>query len=335
MKKPILICGEAFGEHEERKGQAFVGPSGGLLNSFLSANGISRSDCYITNVFNFRPPGNKLYSLCGPKSEAVKGLPSIAAGKYISRKYQPELDRLYDEIRSINPNLIIALGGTATWATLRDPRIKKLRGAPAVGCTGHKVLPTYHPAAVLREYKLRPIVFADFKKAARESAFPDVRRPDRTFLLHPTLNDLAEFERQHILPAEILSVDIETWSRQITCIGFATSPSSALVIPFVWHGTKDGNYWRNIEDELKAWAYVHRWLNLGKKIIGQNFLYDARYLWDRYGIPINQIAGDTMLIHHAQQPEMEKSLGFLGSIHTSEPSWKFMRTDINTLKKED
>ena len=330
-----MIVGEAFGAHEERKGQPFVGPSGGLLNAFLSANGISRSDCYITNVFNFRPIANNIKSLCGSKDRSIPGMPMLMTGKYVDRKYKPELDRLYDEIRTINPNVIVALGGTATWATLRDHRIKKLRGAPAVGVTGHKVLPTYHPAAVLREYKLRPIVFADFKKAAREAAFPDVRRPNRTLLLHPTLDDLREFERQHIMPAEVLSVDIETWSRQITCIGFATSPNTALVIPFVWHGTKDGNYWSNIEQELEAWAYVRRWLNLGKKIIGQNFLYDARYLWDRYGIPIRTIAGDTMLIHHAQQPEMEKSLGFLGSIHTNEPSWKFMRSDIKTLKKED
>jgi len=42
-----------------------------------------------------------------------------------------------------------------------------------------------------------------------------------------------------------------------------------------------------------------------------------------------------MLLHHAMQPEMEKGLGFLGSLYTNEPSWKFMRTDHDNLKKGD
>lgn len=330
----IVIVGEAFGETEERRGLPFVGPSGGLLNSFLAAHGLERKDCYITNVFNLRPTGNQILTLCGSKAEGIPGYPALQKSKYVLRQYQPEVERLYSEINSINPNVVVALGGTACWALLKSSQIKKLRGAPLVGLTGHKVLPTYHPAAVLREYKLRPIVFSDFKKVARESQFPEVRRPERELWLRPTLQDLATFDR-FILAADKLSVDIETWDRQITCIGFAPGPDRALVIPFVWHGSKDGNYWQSLEDELVAWQYVRRWLQLGKPIIGQNFLYDCNYLWSKYGIPVYHVADDTMLLHHAMQPEMEKSLGFLGSIYTDEPSWKFMRSSADTLKKED
>lgn len=344
MSPKVVIVGEAWGEKEEELGRPFVGPSGGLLDSFLSAHGIRRSDCYITNCFNFRPNRNPIQtsSIAGPKSEGIPGFPSFGKGKYVRTEFKPELDRLYSEIKNINPNLIVALGGVACWALLHDSRIKKLRGSPKMGVTGHKVFPTYHPAAVLREFKLRPVVFADFKKIREEILFPDIHRPVREFWLYPTINDLAAFE-PHILSTHKLSVDIETWNRQITCIGFAPSLSLALVIPFVYHGSKDGNYWRTFAEEKAAWTYVRKWLALGIPLVGQNFNYDLNYLWSKYGMAIREpgpehnlpLVNDTMLLHHAIQPEMEKSLAFLSSIYTTEPQHKFMRKHNETLKKED
>lgn len=338
----ILIVGEAWGQREAIKGQPFVGPSGAMLNAFLSSAGLDRRDVYLTNVFNFQPPGNNLKMLTGPRSEGISNMPAIESGKYIRREYAGELARLSNEIIANDPNVIAALGGTACWALLHNRKIRSLRGAPieTVGIVRpdgrpYKVLPTYHPAAVLREYKLRPIVFADFKKVARESAFPEVRRPQRTFWLCPTIVDLLEFERRYIRPAESLSVDIETKQRTITCIGFAPNESVAIVIPFYSRGAPDGNYWKTHAEEVQAWKIVRRWLSFGKACYGQNFLYDANYLWAKNGIPVRHVADDTMLMAHAQQPEMEKSLGFLGSIHTDEPAWKFMRSQAETLKKED
>jgi len=335
MTARIMIVGEAWGRHEAEKGRPFVGPSGGLLNVLLSANNVERRDCYLTNVFNFQPVANKLESLCGPKAQGIPTMPALLKGKFVLNKYKHELDRLYNEINSVNPNVILACGGTACWALLKDSGIKKLRGAPIESpITGHKVLPTWHPAAVLREYKLRPIIFADIKKAIAEAAYPEVVRPKREFWLRPSYLDLLNFE-PHILAASRVGVDIETWQEKITCIGFATSTDRAIVIPFIWHGSKDGNYWPTLDEELKAWAIVRKWLALPSIKVGQNFKYDMDYLWSRYGIAIGGEVEDTMLTHHAMQPEMEKGLGFLGSIYTNEPSWKMMRTDIKTLKKED
>lgn len=212
-----------------------------------------------------------------------------------------------------------------------------------MGLTDHKVFPTYHPAAVLREYKLRPIVFSDFGKIRKESEYREIRRPQREFWLYPTLADLAAFE-PHILRAQKLSVDIETWNRQITCIGFGPSPQLALVIPFVCHSRPGCNYWPSFEEERAAWDYVRKWMGLGIPLVGQNFTYDLNYLWSKYGIRINKPAvnqgynlppiNDTMLTHHAMQPEMEKSLALLSSLYTDEPQHKFMRKK-DTLKKED
>jgi hypothetical protein len=85
-----------------------------------------------------------------------------------------------------------------------------------------------------------------------------------------------------------LSVDIETWNRQITCVGFAPSIDRALVIPFVTRAHKDGNYWRTLSEELTAWSYVRKWLGAGIPVVGQNFNYDLSYLWRRYGIALRR-----------------------------------------------
>jgi uracil-DNA glycosylase len=333
VKTKVVIVGEAWGVKEAEKGRPFVGPSGALLDGFLSAQGMTRKECYLTNVFNFHPLGNDLKNISGPREDGIPGMPRLDKG-YISNEFAGEIKRLYAEINGLNPNLVVALGSTACWALLHDSRIKKLRGFSTTGITGHKVFPTYHPAAVLREFKLRPIVFSDFAKIAREKEYAEIRRPVRELWLQPTIPDLLQFDR-YVRECTYLSVDIETWAGQITCVGFAPSADRAIVIPFVWRGTKDGNYWPDLATEMRAWNMVRRWLNMGKKIVGQNFLYDANYLWRIYGLLVNQIYADTMLTHHAMQPEMEKGLGFLGSIYTDEPSWKFMRQQNETLKKED
>ena len=329
MKYKMALVGEAWGEKEEDQGLPFVGPTGWLLTQLLSQVGLARDELFITNVFNLRPqPNNDVTNLCGPARDGIPGLPALQKGKFVRAEYAKELDRLYNEIDKINPNIIVALGATAAWAFLHTSGIKAIRGAvaktaPAVTqrlCRSYKVLPTYHPSAVSRQWELRPVILSDLDKAKREQEFPDVRRPQREIWIEPTLLDLATYEREYIKPAHRLSVDIETASQQITCIGFSPDPSTAIVIPF--YSERSKSYWPTIAEELAAWDYVRRWCQ--KPCLFQNGMYDMQFLWRSYGIPCNA-AEDTMLLHHAFQPEMEKGLGFLGTIYTDEASWKHMR----------
>lgn len=346
MPHDIMIIGEAYGEQEAAEGRPFVGKSGWLIKQLLAQSGIEFRECYVTNVFNLQPkPSNDIVNLCGARIDGIPGMPALVKGKHIDAKYLPELRRLYEEINAVNPNLIIALGATAAWALLGTSGIKSIRGAPigttapAAPATGvqlrraFKVLPTYHPAAVLREWSLRPIILADLDKARRNSRTPDIVRPSREIWIEPTLDDLVRYELDCIKPARRLSIDIETKGDQITCIGFAPSTSNAIVIPFWSAAQRDGNYWRSLEDELIAWDYVRRWCAM-KPSVFQNGLYDIHRLWRTYGITCDLAEHDTMLLHHAQQPEMEKGLAFLATIYTEEASWKFM-SKTDTLKKED
>jgi uracil-DNA glycosylase len=338
----IFLLGEAWGEEEERQGLPFVGTSGFILNGMLSQVGINRKDCYVSNVFNVRPkPKNDVKFLCGGKDEGIPGLPYLQKGKYVLARYAPELDRLFAEIKREQPNVIVALGATAAWALLLTSGIRKIRGAtapthPLISARlgrEYKVLPTYHPAAIAREWTNRPVGLADLDKARRESGFPEVVRPSREIWLEPTLDDLQLFEERYIINAPRLSVDIETSGDQITCIGFAPATDVAIVIPF--HSkARGGNYWPTLGEEKRAWGYVRRWCQL-RPTIFQNGLYDIHFLWRRYGIVVPQAVDDTMLLHHALQPEMEKGLGFMATLYTDEASWKFMRKKHETVKRED
>lgn len=332
----IMLVGEAWGEAEEQQHLPFVGPSGFILDSMLSQAGIRRKDCHVTNVFNLRPkPRNDVVNLCGSRGDGIPGLPALIKGKYVLAKYANELERLYGEVRKYQPNLIVCLGATAAWAFLHTSGIKTIRGfvAPTCGAVTsrldreYKVLPTYHPAAIARQWDLRPVAIMDLDKAKRESTFPSIIRPHRELWIEPTLTDLKEYEQRYILPAVSLSADIETWGTQITCIGFAPNAGSCIVIPFISELRPNKSYWPTLEEELIAWDFVASWLAI-KPTLFQNGMYDIQFLWRSYGIPVPQASEDTMLLHHAYQPELEKGLSFLASIYTNEAAWKHLRKGL-------
>lgn len=334
----LFIIGEAYGAEEEKERQPFVGASGYALTKMLGEAGIHRADCFLTNVFNIRPPGNKVEAFCGSKQEGIKGFPPLAKSKHVLAQYEPEINRLANELIEHNPNLVLALGNTPLWVLSGKTGITKLRGTTLLSThtvSGFKVLATYHPAAVLRQWELRPIAVADFVKAAREREFPEIRRPKCRIWIEPTLADLELFYETQLSQSSLVSVDIETAGTQITCIGFGTA-ETALVIPFHDNRRKSKSYWEHRDDEIRAWTFVRRLLSEKTlKKVFQNGLYDIAFLWRAYGIKVYGAMEDTMLLHHALQPESLKGLGFLGSIYTDFGSWKDMRKHTTTIKEDE
>lgn len=366
---PILFVGEAWGESEARLECGFVGSSGAALLRMLHEAEVfrlnpadqhclhryyetqdptwtnriwkaHRNALVRTNVFNLRPDNNNLDELCGPRVDAIVGFPGISGSKYIRAEFEPELDRLANEILELNPNLIVCLGNTPLWALGGRTGIKKWRGTTFESThtvAGYKCLTTYHPAAVLRGWDLRPIAIADFIKAKRESAFPDIRRPHREIWVEPTLEDVETFIREFIYEdkrSRSLSVDIETSGTRITCIGLGYS-DVVIVIPFDDDRSKDGSYWKTLQDERACWELIRCVLSDPKiPKLFQNGLYDIAFLWRSVGIPVLGAEHDTMLLHHALQPEMIKDLGFLGSVYADEGAWKHLRRRSKTIKRD-
>jgi len=322
----IAFVGEAPGEMEEQFGIPFVGKAGQEFTALLQESGIERSQCYLTNVLFTRPPNNKMESFLVSKKDCPPGypLPPLSLGKYLHPDLLHELDRLWAELESLRPNLVVALGNTALWALTNSGAIGSSRGTvmESTLLPGLKVLPTYHPAAVLRNWAWRVVVLQDLAKAKREMEFPEIRRTERRILINPrfeeTLLWLLDAQR-----APILSCDIETEKRQITSIAFATTPSNILVIPFWNKEHSDWSHWTEFE-ECEIWHEMHALLSSHPRVLFQNGLYDVQYLWNML-VPVPGFLEDTMILHHAMYPELPKSLAFLGSIYTNDVAWKKMR----------
>lgn len=366
MSKPIFLLGEAKGRNEDKIDAGFVGASGIELlrmldeasiieltsedRSFISKFYLTGDPIHIdmiwrmhpevhrSNVFQQHPPGNNLANFCGPKKDGIPGFGPLIKG-YVNKGYEHELDRLADEILAVDPHLILCLGNTPLWALTNKTAVSKRRGTTIVSThtvSGYKLLGTYHPAAVLRQWELRPVTVIDFIKAKREAEYPDVRRPKCEIWIEPGIADIETFITRYVLGCKILSVDIETSGTRITEIGFSPRPDLAIVIPFDDNRRKDRCYWSDKGIERKVWEIVKRVLaDRTIRKLFQNGLYDIAFLWRAYGIKTYGAEEDTMLLHHALQPESLKSLGFLGSIYTDHGPWKTERGKSFTIKRDE
>ncbi|MEG6615131.1 uracil-DNA glycosylase [Peptococcaceae bacterium 1198_IL3148] len=139
----IMLIGEGPGKDEDLEGIPFVGAAGQLLNKILAAAEIKREDVYIANVVKCRPPGNRVPN----RKEAAACLPW-----------------LWQQIEILRPRIIVLLGGTALQNLISpDARITKMRGQWLESKSGIKIMPTFHPAALLRDPRRKKPVWEDFQ----------------------------------------------------------------------------------------------------------------------------------------------------------------------------
>jgi uracil-DNA glycosylase len=357
----MIVVLEAWGESEERTGIPLAGASGrefgrmmieagydddGSLARALAQRGerewlslreewLERQDIMFTNTFTLRPSANNLGHLCAGRAEVNSDYvwPQVRNEnpRYVRPEFFPHVARLAREINAYPRNLVLLLGGTASWAVLGTHFIGRVRGACAhsaqsapCAIAGVKVLPTYHPASVFRNWTNRVIVLADLIKARREAQFAEVRRPARRVRINPSTQDMADWiARFFVETPALLAADIETHNGQIRCVGFARARDEALVIPFI-RDKSGASYWANSDEEYIAWNCARALLESEVPKVFQNGLFDLQYL-SRVGIRPRALLHDTMLLHHVLYPELPKNLAFLGSIYTNEAAWKIMR----------
>ena len=167
----IAIIGEAPGRDEVPAGIPFVGRAGKLLDEMLAAAGIVREKCYITNVFLLRPPENKVaHFFCSRMAAKLKeveiceDLPPYTAG-YLRKEFLPEMVRLADEMDMVKPQVAILLGATALWAFTGAKGIMAERGQVYESSLVPNVVPTYHPAYILRNGNEKGTMIKDLRLA--------------------------------------------------------------------------------------------------------------------------------------------------------------------------
>ena len=142
----LVFVGEAPGRDEDLQGKPFVGAAGQLLTKMIEAIGLRREDVYICNVLKDRPPGNRV-----PLPEEVEAC----------------LPFLQEQLAVVRPRVICTLGAVAT-KTLLGPHvaITKVRGEIR-DYNGMLLVPTFHPAYLLRNPAAKKFAWADLKKVRK------------------------------------------------------------------------------------------------------------------------------------------------------------------------
>ena len=144
----IMFIGEAPGAEEDRQQRPFVGRSGKLLNKILEAAGISREKVFITNIVKVRPPNNR---------------------KPFPAEMQRGRELLFKQIQIIRPFIICTLGSSALEGLTEKPTsITKIRGT-FLRMGDYLILPTFHPAYILRNQKELKTLTEDIIRATQQA----------------------------------------------------------------------------------------------------------------------------------------------------------------------
>jgi DNA polymerase len=171
----VMFIGEAPGFHEDKQGEPFVGAAGQLLTRMLrEVVGIGREDVYICNILKCRPPGNR-----DPQEDEIESCTPW----------------LVEQVSLIQPRVIATLGNFATKFVLQTQQgITRMRGR-AYPWHGRTVIPTFHPAAVLRGGGESSRQFGEFR--------------EDFVLIGDTLAELQKPPEPHIPPAPVTVPDAE------------------------------------------------------------------------------------------------------------------------------
>lgn len=312
---PLWLIGEALGREEAEQGIPFIGGAGRVLTALCAEAGIARNGVFITNTVRCRPPKNELY-------ENNKALPyTLDAIEHCSTYMQ-------GNFQTARPNCVVALGKTALNAFAPYEGVDWERGwlsienyRGSILWSTHynvKVVPTIHPAAIMRQQTLWAAVVADLVRARVESAFPERQLPAENFILDPTPSELHNFISELIVLRHPVGVDIETtiatpYTCALNLVGFGNIYKAMCV---------------SFEDDSViplpiAVEEISRLLDSGVPLVFQNGNFDVTVL-ESLGFRVSNYAFDTMLAHQMCYGELPHNLGFITSTHTRVPFYKTM-----------
>lgn len=300
-----------FPRHEEMVlKRPLAGPAGRVFNAALRNADLDRDEFLVTQVFDTEAPDDDAVKAGWLKDE-VRVAESLA--------------RLNEELNAAQPTVIVPLGDVPLWAFTGQTAIKNFRGAVTAADRlrpGAKLLPTFHPEAVQRDWRLLVLLVADLRKAAAEAALgPEISYPKAKIIIEPTVRDVQNFV-PYALASPKLSVDIETGWGQITAIGFAPTTSLAISIPFVDLRKANKSYWPTPDEEFMVWRLVQEMCEAPNPKVGQNFMYDLMWLYATRGIAVRNYRHDTRIRHKVLYPELPADLANMSASYTRVGAYK-------------
>ena len=294
----IMIVGEAPGELEDRTGRPFQGRPGKLLDDMLEAAGIDRSDCYITYAVKCHPPENR---------------PPSAAEAKTCKPY------LETEIATVKPKFILTLGATALKSLTRKAKITELHGQQ-FDYAGATVVPTFHPAAALRDPARLSPMRKDVIKFGHivQGNMPSV--DELHWEVIRTMDQWNQFIGEFTESREV-AIDIETTGLDRHAEGAG--------INSIQFGLDTGRNWSlplEIRDSPWKPKARQRFIETlveqasGKTVIGQNFKFDNLWIKTIYGVKFH-LNFDTMLAHHTLDENSPHGLKELASEYCNAPTY--------------
>jgi DNA polymerase I-like protein with 3'-5' exonuclease and polymerase domains/uracil-DNA glycosylase len=343
----IFLVGECWGYNEQRLGEAFVGPAGEELNRMLHEVGITRSECFLSNVVNALPPSGNIDSWIAKKKADIKPHYQQFRGKWVDPVVVQGFWQLLREIELVKPNIIIAFGTAALWALTGAVGVLKWRGSqlmtdyagatmpPDVVPVQRKLIPVIHPAAILREWSARKMALIDLKRAARERETKEYSNvPEWRFIVRPTFEEAVGVLDQLLarlgLQPTWLDFDLETRAGHIACAGLSWSLTEAICIPLMCVEDRTG-YFSETEEADLVWRLYQVLTHPNARVRGQNLLYDAQYTY-RHWCFVPRVAQDTMISHHSMWCGLRKSLDFQASMYCDH--YVYWKDDGKTWSKD-
>ena len=319
----VMILGDCPDTYAMKARRPFAGPRETVLEGCLHQAGLTKSEVYMTNFITDNTTLSKYWSGQTNRRKIVSNVEG----------YRLLLD---DEIAKVEPNVIVTLDELPTFILTGKQTLagkNAVRGYPFLYTRGHDdpqpiiVIPSFAPGKMIwANYIWRHYLSHDLKKA-------NVLSKNRDLLWKPTIEAIvpdtfieAKQYLNYCSNFDCLSVDIEVANYEVSCIGFATSPTKAFSIPTDMR-------W-SLEEEVELWNMIANILADARITkIGQNFIFDIHFLAYKMNIMTYGPIIDTMMGHSILYPDFLKGLGFLGSIHTNQPMWKDA-VNFKDIKKE-
>lgn len=307
----IMIIGEAPSfRRSDQAAAPFSRQSEKLLFQLLQEVGISGDQCYITNVVHCPPPENQT-----PSTSEVKAC----------------MEYLLEEIDQVKPQYVLLLGATALKGVLRKSKITQIHGT-FIEKDGITYLPTFHPAAVLRDPSKMDLLRSDLRKFAQLTLGYDPTLAHE--LSYVVITSLDQFNAclDDLRQSPAVAFDLETSGldmfedgAKIHCLGLATLHGTQWILPMSpFDGGEPVFDYATQKMMIESLAEVLS----SRKVIGHNAKFDNKWLRVIFGVRF-PLTFDTMIAAHLLDENISAGLKYQAKIHFNAPDY-----DLSTSEKK-
>lgn len=297
-----------------------------LFWEIFHRKGLLKGSCFVTSLLERPIPDDdpdvhlsKRKTCPAPEWRNVNG-------KWVSPELGAGFARVQAELERVKPRLVVTLGELSLWALTGASGVNKWRGSRlGLAQWPFTILPMLSPRGLVRDPTLSHLFQIDCARA--KALFEGTQVPrDYQFHIAPSFEEARGvlqnllFSANHALEAGEefpLSLDLETRSAHIACIGLAWTPEDAICLPLITVNDESPFFYTPEEEAILVWHISALLLHPAVVTIGQNIIYDCQYLYRHWGFLPRKVR-DTMIGHHSIFSNMRKGLDFLSAMYAQD-----------------